>query len=144
MEQKSIFRSSRRPSKKLIKRKQAAEKQKKDNFGDGTYLFENNTNADFYLPRPTKTGQRLVRKSGTFIGDSYYFQLVKTNQLKFIKEEKMEEKLITEQPPVVTREGTVEYVVASPEKKLNEDKDQPKNVDSLLVESPLDGIQILS
>lgn len=124
--------------------------------GTGTYLFQNNTKGDFYLPRPTKTGQRIVRKDQQFIGDSYYFQFcgnlqhsgikAKSNELRFIQEVKQpmpQEKLITEVPPTVTHEGTVEYVRQTSNEKLNEEKDK-NQVEVLLTEDPLDGIKLLN
>lgn len=130
-------------------REQQLEQKKKALEGTGEYIFQNNTKADLYLPRPTKTGRRVIRhdpKSGKgemFIGDSYYFQMVKTHELKFIREVNMpQEKLITEVPPTVTHEGTVEYVRQTSDGNLNEEKTKEQEV--LLTEDPLDGITLLN
>lgn len=112
--------------------------------GDGLYLFENKSNADLTLPRPTKSGIRKVGPRGQFQGDSYYLQLVRTGFLRLIKElqspeqEKtiMEEKLILDQPDRITSEGTIEQVVkGKPKQRLNEGDNDPQQ-DVLLNESP--------
>lgn len=140
---------------RLERKSQKQAKLANDMAGHGLYLFENNSSGDLQLPRATHTGRRSVRKGEQFEGDSYYFQLVKSHDLKFIKElesptpsgETMKEsKLITEQPPLVTSQGTVEFVQPDHSKqKLNEDqpnkKEQKQNV--LLTEDPLAGVVIV-
>lgn len=127
-----------------------------DMSGDGQFIFENNTKGDLHLPRATKTGRKIVRKGEQFIGDSYYMQLVKSHELRFIKElipvgvvnedvivtSAPDKKLITEQPPTFTNEGQVEYVTGD-QPKLNEGE-RVKSSDVLLNEGPIDGITFLS
>ena len=58
-----------------------------------------------------------------------------------------EDKLITEQPPVVTNEGTVEFVAQKPEdkkRKLHENRPYQLPADDVLLnENPLEGIEII-
>lgn len=128
--------------------------------GKGLYIYENNTSGELILSRPTKSGIVKVGKGEQFQGDDYYMFMVRNNELKHIKTlehpsqndslnegtNNMNEKLITEQPPVVTNEGTVEFVTQNPssQQKLNENKPTPQpQPDVLLNENPLDGIEIL-
>lgn len=101
--------------------------------GEGLYLYENNSDADLTLPRPTQSGRREIGGREQFQGDDYYMQLVRTGFLRLIKElqpptpaappqtniqeqnevtmtEQKQEKLILDQPDTVTTEGTVENV----------------------------------
>ena len=118
--------------------------------GEGLYLFENRLNGDLNLPRPTKSGVRIVGPKKQFQGDDYYMQMVRTGELKLVKElqspkqeqeQQMinEQKLILDQPDRVTVEGKTEQVVKSTPRKVlkeSEDGDQP---DVLLNEGPVDG-----
>jgi hypothetical protein len=106
--------------------------------GEGMYIFENNTSGDLYLPRPTQTGRRLVPKGQQFVGDNYYFNMVKTNELKLIQELQSQEKVITEQPPTITSQGVVE----NQHPNINEQASKTQQ-DILLTESPIDGIKII-
>jgi hypothetical protein len=140
--------------------------------GDGgVYLYENNTTGDLMLPRPASNGRNFIVKGGQFQGDSYFMNMVRNNELKFIKtivppavaenstltesvtvenskkEVLVENKLILDQPDTVTATGTVEYVTPS-KKILKEDKrfkKEKNGVDevTLIVENPLDGVEIL-
>jgi hypothetical protein len=116
--------------------------------GEGLYLFENHTPADLTLPRPTKSGTRVVRSKAQFQGDDYYLQLVRSGHLRLIKEllspeqeraamQPQEEKLILDQPDTVTDKGKVEHVVDKTPKvrKLNEGDNDPQE-EVLLNESP--------
>jgi hypothetical protein len=113
--------------------------------GSGLYLFENMLNADFTLPRPTKSGLRSIGPKQQFQGDDYYLQLVRTGYLKLInilqtpqQEAQMnEQKLILDQPDKVTHQGKVEQVAEAPQQKLNEAGNQPQP-DVLLNEGPVD------
>jgi|SRR5579859_1254568 len=128
---------------KIIAKQIKLEKYKEDMKGEGMYIFENNTKGDLFLPRPTQSGQRLVPKGRQFQGDSYYFSMLKTNEIKLIKElAPQHSQLLTEQPPTVTDEGQVEYVVQPKETKINEQQNDAQE-DVLLCESPVDGIKIL-
>ncbi len=185
-------------------RNQALAKRKDDLAGKGSYLFENNTRGTLNLPRPTKDGVSFVRLGGQFIGDSYYMLLVKTGDIRLVKNleeaptaEKLyvyknfnndetrlpeanrdgqiiisptaefvgdnrffpllktgrlklvreveqympqQEKLITEQPPMVTNQGTVEFVKVNGD-QLNEEEKKKK--EKLLAEDPLNGVKLL-
>jgi hypothetical protein len=131
--------------------------------GKGMYVYQNNTSGDLFLPRPTKSGISRVALREEFQGDDYYMFMVRNNELRLIRvieqpqaeqvlteatEIPMEEKLITEQPPVVTNEGTVEFHTHKPEEKrqkLNENRPYqvPQPGDVLLNENPLEGIEII-
>ena len=116
--------------------------------GAGRYLFKNNTSGELELPKmPLESNNRKIGKNQEFIGDSYFLQMLKTNDLKLIRiiEDKdvNMDKLITEQPPVVTEDGKVEFVVNDPKKKkLNEEKDGQPKKNVLLTEDPMGGIVI--
>jgi hypothetical protein len=114
--------------------------------GSGLYLYENKLNADFTLPRPTKSGLRSIGPKQQFQGDDYYLQLVRTGYLKLInvlqtpqqEAQVNEQKLILDQPEKVTHQGQVEQVAAAaPQQKLNEAGSQPQP-DVLLNEAPVD------
>lgn len=129
--------------------------------GEGLYLFQNNTNADLTLPRPTKSGLRIVGPKQQFQGDNYYMQLVKTGYVRLVKEiqspaaqkaaltqteVKVEEKLLLDQPDMITEQGKVEHVVNknTPLQKLNEQKGKEKQPEVLLNEGPAsDGFVVL-
>jgi hypothetical protein len=115
--------------------------------GEGLYLYENNSDADLTLPRPTASGLRKVVARGQFQGDNYYMQMVRTNDLKLIqtiqspdqqKEANMshEEKLILDQPDMITEQGKVEHVATDPPQKLNEEDDSTPQPDVLINEDP--------
>jgi hypothetical protein len=127
--------------------------------GEGLYIFRNNTSGDLMLPKPDASGLRTVAKGAEFQGDSYFMQMVKNNQCRLVKElvspqqEKemnmsMQEKLILDQPEMVTSEGAVEHVCCGGKKvqQLNEVPQNPqaRNADVLINEDPLDGVDILS
>lgn len=125
--------------------------------GEGLYLYENNTNADLTLPRPTSSGLRSIGPRKQFQGDSYYMQLVRQGVLRLIKElqsptqqavvneavtsevnNMQQEKLILDQPDMITEQGKVEHVQSpSPTQPLRESGNQPKK-DVLINESPVD------
>ena len=137
--------------------------------GKGVFVYRNNTSGDLFLPRPTKSGITRVAKNGVFQGDDYYMFLVHNGELRLVQviepvqkdevtdkmlsegvSQNTSEQLITEQPPTVTNEGTVEFHVKSDQQKpLNEDgqpkKDESKTGESdvLLNEDPLDGVEII-
>lgn len=135
--------------------------------GEGIYIFRNNTNADLTLPRPTKSGIRIIRAGKEFQGDNYYMQLVKKGILRLVKQiqapesnsqktnvvvnesnnqevSSMEEKLILDQPDTVTNEGKVEHIISEPKQKINETQDGEPQSDVLLNEGPIeDGFVIV-
>ena len=45
--------------------------------GTGLYLYENNTDADLSLPKPSSEGFKLIGPRKRFKGDSYFMSLVK-------------------------------------------------------------------
>lgn len=116
--------------------------------GSGLYLYENRSKqAELTLPKPTKSGRRVIGPKEQFQGDSYFMQLVRTGTLSLIKELQSpqqealmeEQKLILDQPVTVTTDGVVENVVqASPKRQLQENKGKSKNPDVLINESPVD------
>ena len=115
--------------------------------GKGLFVFENNTSGDLQLPKATNSGRRDVKKGEQFAGDDYFFGMVKSHDLRFIKtlseEPTMEKKLILDQPSVVTTDGMVEFVqIDKTKQKLNENDPRKKanTCDMLLTEDPLSGI----
>lgn len=131
--------------------------------GKGIYVFRNNTSGDLFLPRKTKSGVTRVAIGQEFQGDDYYMYMVHNNELRLVRtiqtpeqqqqslheatEQAMDHKLITEQPPVVTTEGTVEYVQKQEQnqKPLNENRPHANNAspEVLLNENPLEGVEII-
>jgi hypothetical protein len=127
--------------------------------GAGLYLYENSNNADLTLPKPTESGVRVIGPKQQFQGNSYYMQLVRTGELRLIKElrspeqdeaieqeEAMneettmnEEQLILDQPDTITEHGKVEHVVNEtiPVQPLHEGGDEEKT-DVLINEEPED------
>ena len=112
--------------------------------GKGLYVYENKLKADLTLPKPTHSGLRQVKAGAKFQGDDYYLQMVKTGELKLIEvldrgePPVMENKLILDQPEMVTTEGTVELVQKqnAKKKKLKESVSNEKTDPVLLVEEP--------
>jgi len=127
--------------------------------GTGRYLYENNTDSDLSLPKPTQSGTKFIGPRKRFEGDSYYMKWVghPMNLLRLIekmvdvKEEKetimQEKKLILDQPDTVTNQGKVEHVVddQTPRQKLHDstEAEGSKKPDVLLNESPVDGVEII-
>lgn len=123
--------------------------------GEGLYLYRNRTKATITLPRPTKSGLRQINPGCEFQGDNYYMRLVKEGILSYVKElqspeqertaneANMQEKLILDQPDMVTEQGKVEHVISTPNQKLNETgaakQPEPEPQDVLLNEQPVEG-----
>lgn len=141
------------------KREANADKLRHSLSGSGVYLYENITEADLTLPKPAASGIRVVGPHRRFQGDSYFMSWVGSpmNMLKVIEviapaitkrqETKMstENKLILDQPDMVTEQGKVEFVVPTqPVQQLN-DSNNPaaKTPEVLLTEDPLDGVEII-
>jgi len=151
--------------------------------GEGVFIYENNTDADLSLPKPSIEGFTKVGPRRRFKGDSYFMTLVKTPicLLKLIEEvreeakteeiieeikinhekkeaglinnkvkkvvrkkkkkakkgskPKMKEKLILDQPDVVTEAGKLEQI-ENEETQVQEEK--------LLTENPSGDIEIIS
>lgn len=143
------------------KREMQTLKLKNSLSGSGVYVYENNSDADLSLPKPTASGVRIVGPRKRFQGDSYFMSwvgppmnllklvevVVPQSPQKFANEEtEMENKLILDQPDTVTQSGKVEYVVAGDPavKQLNDNVDPTKKVpEVLLTEDPLDGVEII-
>lgn len=124
--------------------------------GEGLYEYRNrNKNATLNLPKPTEDGQKTVPPNGTWEGDNYFMSLVRSNEATLVREiispqqereEKMtQEKLLLDQPELVTEQGQVEHVVENEkQKQLNETKEKTnEEAKKLLVEAPLDGVEIM-
>jgi hypothetical protein len=126
--------------------------------GQGLYVYRNTSGGDLMLPKPTSTGQKTILKDAEFQGDSYYMELVRSNQCRLVKEiispqeeqnmkKQEEEKLIVDQPDIITEAGKVEHVCGgSPTdcKPLNETPSTPGvEQDVLLNDDPMDGIDII-
>jgi hypothetical protein len=123
--------------------------------GTGLYLFVNHTKGELILGKPIIVNGVTVTRippGRTFEGDSYFFYLMKANQIRLIKtleapkkDEKMnEEKLILDQPDRFTEQGKTEHVVPVKKEKLNENQpDNKKKADVLINEDPMSGVEIL-
>ena len=141
-----------------------AEKLKNNMGGSGLFIYENNTDGDLTLPKPTQSGIRVVGPRKRFQGDSYFMSWVgspmnllrlveeivpkTTNQTPVnVKENTMtnDKQLILDQPDTITNQGKVERVVVDPTLKPLNDNTQPnaKNPEVLLTEDPLDGVEII-
>lgn len=124
--------------------------------GEGLYVYRNASKADLMLPKPAANGQKYVRPGDEFQGDSYFMEMVKTNQVRLVRTlitpeqergTKMnEEKLICDQPDIVTTQGKVEHVVVTEKKPLNESgkkQEATSQPEVLINEDPLAGVDIL-
>lgn len=165
--------------------------------GEGVFIYENNTDADLSLPKPSIEGFKVIGPRKRFKGDSYFMSLVKTpvcllrlieqveqvkpqitqelnNELNNaptenkekdtniiekksvkplnkkskkkkkskiktnLKDKKMKEKLILDQPEVITKSGKIEQT----ELEVEEQKSQEE--EKLLIENPSGSIEIIS
>ena len=128
--------------------------------GDGEYLFVNNTRGELtLLKKPIKSPipmhPCLIPMGQTFVGDSYFLNMMKTGEIRLIEVLKpaenertgiMEEKkLILDQPSRFTNAGQTEHVAPTEgPKTLIENKPAAKPaVDKLITEDPLEGVEIL-
>ena len=154
------------------RREMHAEKLKHDMGGSGVYIYENNTDADLKLPKPTASGIRTVGPRRRFQGDSYFMswvghpmnllrlveevvpkmtqeQLMEHNakEQQLLEEETMtnERKLLLDQPDTITTQGKIERVVLEPGAVPLNDSTDPgqKKPEILLNEDPLDGVEII-
>lgn len=127
--------------------------------GNGVYLFRNRSSfASLELPKISKDGKKWVNPNETWEGDSYFLSMVpkeavlvrtieepKNESLELINEEnKVEEKLILDQPDQVTKTGKVEHS-AENDLPLAETapQNEEKNKEKLITENPLDGVTII-
>jgi hypothetical protein len=119
--------------------------------GTGLYLFRNrNISASLELPKTSRDGKRWVEPNGTWEGDSYFLSMVPREAIlvraiseQGNKEEKVENKLILDQPDQVTTVGKVEHKV-SEDLPLNEaDPRDSEMKERLLTEDPMSGVTII-
>lgn len=144
-----------------------AEKLKNNMGGTGVYIYENNTDGDLKLPKPTDSGLRMIGPRKRFQGDSYFMSWVgspmnllrlveevvpkKTHQeiqqqkQEMLNEGNMQDKLILDQPDTITNNGKIERVVVQPNQIPLNDVTDPaqKKPEVLLTEDPLDGMEII-
>lgn len=129
--------------------------------GTGLYLFRNRSSfASLDLPKVSKDGKKWVQPNETWEGDSYYLSMVpkeaimvrvieepKSNEcLNENKENnKVDEKLILDQPDQVTNSGKVEHSVDGelPLTETKPQKEEKNNKEKLLTEDPLAGVTII-
>ena len=140
---------------KYEKRQYYQDKLKHDMEGKGLYIYENNTKGDLELPKATASGLKRIPVGGRFQGDNYFMNMVKSHDLRYIREivpavklneeKKMAEKLILDQPDQVTAEGKVEHVVKEkPMELLNDNLENEKNKPDVLInENPIEGLEII-
>jgi hypothetical protein len=116
--------------------------------GTGRWLFMNRTKGEVILPKVGLDGKKRLQPKEQFIGDSYFFSLVPNmllvveNLEKEIPVAQTPQVLLTEQPPVYTQKGHVEYVQEDPlKKKLVE---QPNKAEGkLLIEPANDSVTVI-
>lgn len=154
----------KKSSKKVNRLERAQQKKQALEYyqnGTGLYLFRNRSSfASLDLPKVSKDGKKWVQPNETWEGDSYYLSMVPkeavmvrvieepgSNELiNENKENKVEEKLILDQPDQVTNTGKVEHSVED-DLPLTETKPQKeeksKSKDKLLTEDPLAGVTII-
>lgn len=146
-----------RYERKLIQEQRAKESLS----GSGVYIYENNSDGDLALPKPTQSGVRSVGPRKRFQGDSYYMKWVgpPMNLLRLIEEvlpqtkemdnkekEMSEKKLILDQPDTINNQGKVEHILVdqTPQQSLNDSTNlDEKKPEVLLNESPIDGVEII-
>ncbi len=137
---------------KLERRANRAAMMKEAMSGEGLYVYANNTKGELDLPKSTASGKKRVMPGEQFQGDNYFMQLVRSHDLRFIREiispeqerqQMAEQKLLLDQPDRVTNQGHVEHVVENPKKQLNEGQPNKEQKPVLLTEDPMDGVEIL-
>lgn len=126
--------------------------------GNTIYTFENHKANDLQLSKKSFDGKVMIPPRGRFQGDEYFLMFVRSGDARLVDskpylhenaEETNMQKLILDQPPKFTNQGQTEQVVvdAPGQQNLNEiNKDATKNQpagDVLLVENPMDGIDII-
>lgn len=120
------------------------------------YIYENRSGADLVLPKKSLDGKTEVRNKERFKGDESFFELVrspynflilveditlKNDEIKLEETKMHTEQLILDQPDIVTTSGKVETKIVV-EKPLN-DSNENKDVEVLLTETPIDGLEII-
>jgi len=152
----------KKSSKKVNKYERAQQRKQVIEYyqgGAGLYLFRNRSNvASLELPKISKDGKRWVQPNETWEGDSYFLSMVPKEAVivKTIeepvkaevvvnenKENKVEEKLILDQPDQVTKTGKVEHSVNEDLPLTENPKQDEKSKEKLLTEDPLAGVTII-
>ena len=121
--------------------------------GSGLFVFRNrSTVASLELPKASNDGKKWVGPRETWEGDSYFLTMIPKDALLVEtlveqksdnKEEKMETKLMLDQPDQVTKAGKVEHKVQE-DLPLNETSPQDEATkERLLTEDPLAGVTII-
>jgi len=142
----------------MLQEKLAALHQKPCDFDNQiTYIFENHRPVDFSLPKKSICGKKMIPHKGRFRGDEYFITFVKSGDLRLVdtihpKPQTLNEntganmeKLILDQPERFTNEGKTENVVlrTTPKQVLNDNNGNQTAPDVLLVENPMEGIDII-
>lgn len=158
---RSFERLKQRGAEALQKKRQKdlCQQQSKDLF-----TFRNSTKATLILPTTSADGKDYIEPGKTWKGDERFMDLVarheatlvdapvvnesvevpqKSKKAKGEKKPMSEEKLILDQPEEVTVEGTVEHVKSGRGKKSKKNESTEGQNDVLLVEDPLQGVEIL-
>jgi len=136
----AIVNVSRTETNSQIKAKRR-QKQVEARKGTGRYLFKNRLQQDLMLPKPAEGNITIVGVNGTFIGDSYFMQLVPgtiflVKDLNPPEEEQIKEnkeELITEIPPAV--KASEDEVVKAKAEESN---------GKLLIEQPAGAIEVIT
>lgn len=139
------------------RRVQNEERARQARAGTGLYVFQNATRSQLKLPKPSADGVVMVDPGKQFRGDSYFKQFVGAphgmlHMVGIVDEPRNKEiavvsesvnKLLLDQPDVVTTQGTVEQVEKQ-SKKRKQLKEKTQNDDEiLLTEDPIDGVEII-
>lgn len=121
--------------------------------GKGRFVFRNHTKGDLMLRKPAADGRKIIPAGEEWEGDDFFVEYVKSHEAILVqtledpnvKEENMENKLILDQPSLVTDNGTMEQVVVKTPKLTLEEDSLPHQAqkDILINEDPLDGVEIL-
>ena len=115
--------------------------------GKGLYIYRNNTKGTLMLPKSSADGKKEIPANGTFRGDDYFMQYVKSHELILVevleRSNETMEKLILDQPDTVTERGKVEHVTPPEGKKLNEVPEEEKQKEVLINDECLDGVEII-
>jgi len=144
----------KRSGKKSNRLERAEQKRKAIEYhqaGTGMYLFKNRSSvASLELPKVSADGKKWVEPGQTWKGDSYYLSMVPRDAVlveslcEQVKEEKMEDKIILDQPDQITAEGKVEHRANKEQLDIVEsDPKVAKAKERLLTEDPLAGVTII-
>lgn len=145
------------------KRQFALDQIKQAMSGEGKHIFRNKTNKEIVLPKPAMNGRSNFDPGECFLGDSYFFQML--NQLEHVQTldnpsvivnpepPKMlnesctasDDVLITETPPVVSKNIAESAKVKKPVRKTGKNVNEylTGSEDQLILEDPVGSIEIL-